>query len=257
VSFLEPSEGPLLSSAKEAYSSGPSAAPRARAFFRVPDFGTGRRRYYQESLDRESGAYAPQEEVTEYRQRQYIRSLNAEQRAVYNLELQRHNEFQRRDRISVAKSYKVRLAAYGIQMPLYRILQDRTFNNAYTLLRIRNYELATGNQLYPMMTVEEAAEHVVLTPNRIYGAFNASAVDELMIYNKYQLLIFLGLRIPTAAGTLGDEYGNPLISDSWGNEDNVMDDVRSLGRYNNNNYTNQVVVPFYANMGVAYYKVRG
>jgi len=97
----------------------------------------------------------------------------------------------------------------------------------------------------------------VLTPNRIYGAFNASAVDELMIYNKYQLLIFLGLRIPTAAGTLGDEYGNPLISDSLGNEDNTMDEVRSLGRYDNKNYTNQVVVPFYANMGVAYYKVRG
>ena len=220
--------------------------PNVPRYFRVPDFGIGsrRRRYYSEGFVPDTANYEHQGEITEYHYRKYMRSLSEEERTIVRLSQQKQTALAQQLRSNVARAYKARLAAYGIDRPLYRILQDPVFNTAYSLLTIRDYERRSGQELYPTMAPSEYYTYVIPTPPQVYSFFNTDIQNQLMLMIKEQLLIFLGMRRPTAQGTLGDPYGN-----------NVGDrgDFNTYPEKSESNYTNKVRVPYYASLGVARY----
>lgn len=211
-----------------------------RFFRRAPDAGYGRPvRYYLYDVPPGEARQVFQGEVTEYQRRKYLSSLTDSQR-----ELVRQLEYMERQRTtlmrrSFAEGYQARLATVGVRMSVGRILQDPVFNAAFRMLRIRQYEETSGQSLYDQMPYAEMFRYRIPTANQ----YTVRITEELMMYRKEQLLVFLGMRIPTPQGTVGDPYGNPIGEGSLLVEEPIP--LKSP-----KHYTNTVMVPYYEAVGI-------
>lgn len=171
---------------------------------RLPGYGRipGNRRYYDVSN--------PSQTISEYRYRQYVRSLADEQRVEFN----EYQQFQRRratiQRRELATDYQRRLASLGIERSIGSILQDRRFNDLVTMLQIKKHELRglpDNDKRFSPLYVETTGEvGSFLNRPPVYGPNDYYDVTTL---NLAQLLAMLGRRMPTDnqfVGMSGDDY---------------------------------------------------